>query len=196
MIGGAILALSIVWLIRRGDDRAAAGAGENDRAPREIRAATPSATPRRMPAPTAAEEAQPPAPPADRDDDPATIARAAVTAPYASVAEERETIVRALADAGACGEPWCTDARATLDAWVAGATKQFPGDLQVSGVQCSGAGCWVVVKLRTPEKFLSLTEHAQRLSGEHGWPGMSMFGGPDTTVDAGTIVSLWAVFRP
>lgn len=113
--------------------------------------------------------------------------------PHANAVEARDEILAALKAAPACGDAWCTKARATLDAWSATVASKVPGALSPDLVQCGAAGCWLRVTLNEPRKWREVTIALSTATMEHGWTGPSVLSEPDFQARPGPITALWVL---
>ena len=103
--------------------------------------------------------------------------------------------MNALRQSPVCTGAWCANARTTLLQWVDTAVRAIGSDVSSSAINCTDAGYWTVVTLTAAPRFGDLVGAAQRAQLEHGWPGVSILGGPDLS-RPGVVTSLWAVARP
>ena len=138
-----------------------------------------------------------PAPSPERDEGTGLTAavRAALGAGSTTPAAERERLVAAFRQARPCAASWCSDAHATLQAWIASAVAAVEGRASGAPVECTDAGCWTVIELSDPARMTELAAAAQRVELERGWTGVVIRGGVDPS-RPGVLVSLWALARP
>ena len=146
-------------------------------------------------APAAPAAAPAPSPERDQGSGLTAAVRAALTAGDATAAAERERLVAAFRQAPPCTASWCSDAHATLQAWIAGAVAAVDGRASGAPIECTDAGCWTVIELSDPERMTELAAAAQRVELERGWTGVVIRGGADLSRPE-VLTSLWALARP
>lgn len=112
--------------------------------------------------------------------------------PHANAGDEREQLIDALRAAPPCTERWCTNGRATLDAWVAAVSAKANG-LSAERVTCTAAGCWTAVTFSNPSSWPDAMTALRNATLDHGWAGPSIRGAPDLQKQPGTAIALWAV---
>jgi len=146
------------------------------------------------PRPTAEAPGAAAPPPKDPGTGPTAAVRAALEAPKTTTADDRERLLQAFQQATACAAVWCGAARTTLQQWIDAGGRATDGTLTSSPIACTDAGCWTVVET-APDHYRDLTAAIDRAQLDHGWPGLSIVGGADTS-RPGIVTSFWALARP